>query len=137
MPRSPELTTTHVVVLVLENDQDEVLLTQRHASQHLPGYWEYPGGKVEANESWLQALQRECMEELQYRPINPQPILEIPHQYPNKHVCLHVFHEHNPHANVRAAEQQNMQWVAKTQLSDWQLPPANAAITDYLTRPAS
>ncbi|WP_223789868.1 (deoxy)nucleoside triphosphate pyrophosphohydrolase [Marinicella meishanensis] len=134
MPRSPELTanTTHVVVLVLQNGQGEVLLTQRQSHQHLPGLWEYPGGKVETGESRQQALQRECLEELGYRPINPSPILEIPHQYPNKRVCLHVFHEHNPQASVHSAEQQNMRWVPIIELPSVPLPPANATITEYL-----
>ncbi len=135
MLRSPELTdnaSIQVVVLVLQNHQGDILITQRKDNQHLAGFWEFPGGKVEANESIEQALLRECLEELSHQSINPRKIMDINHQYPEKRVHLHVFHEQNNHANPSAAEQQNMQWINPSQLTEFNFPPANQAIIDYL-----
>jgi 8-oxo-dGTP diphosphatase len=137
MPRSLELNnkaTIQVVVLVLENHQDEVLLTKRHAKKHLPNYWEFPGGKIEINETPIQALARECLEELNYCVINPIKILEIPYTYPEIKVYLHVFYEQNNSAKVSPAEQQNMEWTNKIKLNQYKLPPANQAIIDYLLK---
>lgn len=134
MSRSTQLNhkITQVVVLVLENNQGDVLLTKRKADTHLPLYWEFPGGKVEHNESIIQALSRECIEEIDYTPINPNHILSINHNYPSKLVLLEFFHEINEFPQVSAAEGQQMQWVKKEHLYRFKLPEANKSIIRYL-----
>ena len=54
----------HVAVGVIVNEQRQVLLTRRHNDAHQGGLWEFPGGKVEAGESVVDALARELAEEL-------------------------------------------------------------------------
>lgn len=56
--------TLLVVAVALINDNDEVLLAQRPQGKRLAGKWEFPGGKVEADESPEEALIRELREEL-------------------------------------------------------------------------
>ena len=46
------------------HDNGSVLLAERPAGKPWSGYWEFPGGKVEANETPLEALKRELKEEL-------------------------------------------------------------------------
>ncbi len=60
---SPPSTPVPVVCAVIEKD-GRVLLAQRPAHKHLPLKWEFPGGKVEANETAEAALVREIREEL-------------------------------------------------------------------------
>ena len=135
MPRSPELINPakiKVVVLVLENNQGDILLTQRKKHQHLAGYWEFPGGKIEAGETAIQALQRECKEELEYNTNSSQRILQIHHDYPSISVDLQVFYEFSPNPQVKAVEKQTMQWVKKADLGQYKLPEANQAILQYL-----
>jgi 8-oxo-dGTP diphosphatase len=119
---------------VLENHQGDVLLTQRKKHQHLAGYWEFPGGKMERGESAIEALQRECIEELAYHTTANKPILHIHHSYPSINVQLHVFHDINANPSVKPAENQNMQWVKKSKLADIKLPDANHPIIKYLNR---
>lgn len=52
------------VVSALIVEQGRVLLTQRRPEQDFAGCWETPGGKVEGNESWHEALRREFREEV-------------------------------------------------------------------------
>ena len=64
---STDVATTKVVdvvVGVLCNPQGELLFAQRPAGKPMAGYWEFPGGKIEANESHQQALTRELQEEI-------------------------------------------------------------------------
>ncbi len=56
--------TVDVAVGILINDQQQFLLTSRPPGKVYEGYWEFPGGKLEAGETVAQALSRELEEEL-------------------------------------------------------------------------
>ena len=129
---SAEPPSVKVVVLLLENSQGQVLLTQRKKNQHLAGYWEFPGGKIESGESTAVALQRECKEELDYNVTTTNQVLQVHQNYPSFNVELRVFHEINPNPRVIAAENQHMQWVKKADLKLYKLPEANQSILNYL-----
>ncbi|NRD77854.1 (deoxy)nucleoside triphosphate pyrophosphohydrolase [Bacillus sp. BRMEA1] len=53
-----------VVAAIIENEQHEILCALRSPEMSLPNRWEFPGGKVEANEDIFSALEREIAEEL-------------------------------------------------------------------------
>lgn len=135
MSRSPKLKTKQavkVVVLVLENDRGDILITQRQKHQHLSGYWEFPGGKIEPGETAIAALERECNEELNHSIQSPQQILTINHSYPDIEVTLLIYHELSINPKVFAAENQPLKWVTKSALLNYKLPEANQAIVEYL-----
>lgn len=137
MPRSLDLSSgpvIEVVVLVLENHQGDVLITQRKTDTHLANYWEFPGGKVESGENTLQALRRECLEEINHAPQSAEQILTLKHDYPSRTVRLHVFYEYCPHPEVKPMEKQRMQWVHSNELQRHQLPAANAPIIEFLAK---
>lgn len=54
-----------VVSAFIENDRGEILIAERPPGKHLAGYWEFPGGKQEPNETEEMALERELREELE------------------------------------------------------------------------
>ena len=83
--------SVHVAVAVIKNDNGDVLIAKRPDHLHMGGFWEFPGGKVEAGETVLQALQREIREEVALDIHAAQPLLRIPFQYPDKHVLLDVW----------------------------------------------
>ena len=58
------VTITHAAVGVIQHENGLVLLAQRPIGKPWAGYWEFPGGKIEANETPLHALTRELQEEL-------------------------------------------------------------------------
>ena len=62
----PAVPKVDVVAAIIRRD-DKILITQRHGHVHLPGLWEFPGGKVEPEESFEAALEREIREELGVR----------------------------------------------------------------------
>ena len=53
-----------IAIGILRNTKNEVLLGKRIKGKNLKGYWEFPGGKVEPNETPQEALNREFQEEL-------------------------------------------------------------------------
>ncbi|MDD9891772.1 MAG: NUDIX domain-containing protein, partial [Gammaproteobacteria bacterium] len=64
---------THVAVGVVLNDQDQVLVSQRHPGSHKGGLWEFPGGKKESHETIEMALQREFRVVLGITPVTFYP----------------------------------------------------------------
>lgn len=81
----------HVAVAAIVNDANEVLISLRDKHLHQGGYWEFPGGKIEAGETAEQALQREIKEELNVLICQSVPLISLHHQYPDRQVVLHVY----------------------------------------------
>jgi 8-oxo-dGTP diphosphatase len=63
-PRSADRSLVQVAVGVLVRDDQAFLLTSRPEGKAYAGYWEFPGGKLEAGETVEQALRRELQEEI-------------------------------------------------------------------------
>lgn len=63
-PRSADRNLVQVAVAVLLRSDDSFLLTSRPEGKAYAGYWEFPGGKLEADETVEQALRRELQEEI-------------------------------------------------------------------------
>lgn len=87
------------------------LAVQRPEGKSMAGFWEFPGGKVEAGESLAQALVRELREELGIIAMEYSPWREKIHQYPDLHVHLHFYRVTLFRGMPRARENQNMAWV--------------------------
>src|SRR5580692_4901553 len=71
--------------------QGRLLITQRHADSHLGGLWEFPGGKLEAQETFEQCLIREIREELGMEIAVGKLFEEVTHAYETKTVHLKFF----------------------------------------------
>lgn len=121
-------TQLHVAVAVIEDAQGRILLTQRAKDKHQGGLWEFPGGKCEAGEPVLQALNRELQEELGIEVISAEPLIQIPYQYPEISVLLDVHRVTAYRGEAHGAEGQPMQWVAKSALQAIAFPAANRPI---------
>jgi 8-oxo-dGTP diphosphatase len=108
--------------------QGRILISQRDANSHLSGYWEFPGGKREAGESFEECLVREVREELNIR-VRVQKLLDtIAYEYPEKHVTLKFFCCDYLEGEPRALGCLQFQWVSPEQLSGYQFPPADGPI---------
>ena len=118
---------THVVVAVIHH-QAKIVLAKRPEHVHQGGLWEFPGGKIEANESPEQALVRELQEELGITPTAYRPLIKIPHHYPQKSVLLDVWIVEQWQGQLQGAEGQQIKLAAASELHRYDFPEANAAI---------
>ncbi len=81
--------TTEVAVGVLLRPDRAVLLADRPAGKPYPGYWEFPGGKIEPGETVEHALARELHEELGVDIGSATPWVTFEFDYPHAYVRLH------------------------------------------------
>ena len=125
----------HVAVAVILNASGEVCISLRHENAHQGGLWEFPGGKVESNETVACALAREIKEELGIEIIQSRPLITIEHSYVDKKVCLHVHKVTRFQGMAVGAEGQQVIWVGLSQLSEYAFPEANFAIIKALQLP--
>jgi 8-oxo-dGTP diphosphatase len=108
----------------------EVLVALRGAEQHQGGLWEFPGGKIEADEDHQVALARELWEELGIRVTNAIPLISHSHDYGDKQVVLHTFVVDAFEGEACGLEGQPVQWVALGELKALSFPEANQVLLD-------
>lgn len=100
----------NVVVGVLYDQQGQFLLAQRPADKSWAGWWEFPGGKIEAGESGFDALVREFKEELDITVNQATPWLRFTHHYSEQRVNLYWFKIHDWQGTPKSMEQQTLAW---------------------------
>jgi 8-oxo-dGTP diphosphatase len=136
MPRLPDgetlfvAPTLVVTAAVIERD-GRFLVTRRQPGVHLEGYWEFPGGKCDGDESLAACLVRELQEELAVASRIGEEIFTVTHHYPERSVELHFFRCEligDPLAQLG----QDMRWVAREELRDLNFPPADDALIERL-----
>ncbi|KZX81390.1 hypothetical protein A3715_29205 [Oleiphilus sp. HI0009] len=124
----------HVAVAVIRQPSKHganILISKRADDAHQGGLWEFPGGKVESYETVQQALKRELNEELGIDIRSDiSPLIQIRHDYSEKHVFLDVWNVDGFEGDARGCEGQPLQWVSPTALSDLDFPEANKPIID-------
>jgi 8-oxo-dGTP diphosphatase len=121
----------HVAVGVIVREQ-EYFLTKRLDSAHQGGKWEFPGGKVEKDETVAQALHRELQEEIAIDILSCYPLIKIDHNYGDKKVRLDVYVVDNFQQEPVAQEGQQSGWFTLDELIKLDFPAANAAIVEAL-----
>ncbi len=126
------MTSIVVTAAVIERG-GTFLLTRRLEGVHLEGYWEFPGGKCEPDETLQACLVRELREELGVDAVVGHEILSTSHAYPERIVELHFF------AVTLGSEPaprlgQEMRWIRREDLRSLTLPPADDELVALLTR---
>ncbi len=105
-PRRP----VDVAVGILIDSDDRFLLTSRPAGKVYAGYWEFPGGKLEAGESVEDALRRELHEELGITIGHAEPWKIELIDYPHARVRLHFCKVFDWTGGFEMRERQAMAW---------------------------
>ncbi len=120
---------TRVAVAIIERinnktNQYEVLFAQRPDGKAYAGYWEFPGGKIEAGETVLQALAREIDEELGVRIESANEWLVERFSYPHAHVELHFCRTQQWRGQPVGREAQSFSWQSPNAINVSPLLPA-------------
>lgn len=126
MKRKPEM---EVGCAIIER-QGRLLIAQRHDSDHLGGYWEFPGGKKEEGETIEDCLAREVMEELGVV-IKPRRLLcEIRHSYPERDLRLIFWLCDWQDKEPCKIDCQDFRWIHPNELKKFKFPPADDGLIE-------
>jgi 8-oxo-dGTP diphosphatase len=119
---------------IIFRDDGRFLLGRRPQGSFYPGYWEFPGGKVEPGESPAGALSRELDEELGLRVDCLYPWLVRTHDYEHAHVRLHFFEVAQWRGEVGARVHDALNWALPDDAPAPMLP-ANGPVLKALSLP--
>jgi mutator protein MutT len=122
-----------VVAAIIRRDA-KILITQRFANVHLAGLWEFPGGKVEPNESLAAALKREILEELGITIQVNDEFFQVEHEYATKSVRLHFFNCTISEGEPQSIQVADLRWVEASELTRFEFPAADAELIALLVR---
>ncbi len=113
--------------------QGKVLLASRPHDKDLAGFWEFPGGKLEANESHADCLERELKEELNLKIVVGDFLMETRFEYPNKTVQLFFYQcLADDISTLRPLENQTFEWVKSSEIPVEKMLPADQDIAVFL-----
>lgn len=123
-----------VVAAALVDRDNRVLLAQRPEGKSLAGLWEFPGGKLNPNETPEQALVRELKEELGVDVCLDclAPFTFASHTYPAFHMLMPLYVCRNWEGEIEAREGQALKWVRASALHDYPMPPADLPLIPWL-----
>lgn len=118
---------------MVEDTQGRVLVNQRPAgADFMPGYWEFPGGKLEPGEGSWQALVRELNEELAIDVASGHELMLLEHCYVRRRVQLEIWRVTEYRGSPTPQEGQRIEWCDIAGLARLQLLPADGPIVEKL-----
>ena len=121
-----------VAVSVIEY-KNKILITKRLNKNFLPGLWEFPGGKIEKNETAIQTIIREVKEETNLTVSNPIFLGNIKHKYSHFGVNISLFISF-PKSIKSLNLSQEYRWIRMKDILNYPLPKANHKMLDILKK---
>jgi 8-oxo-dGTP diphosphatase len=127
-----ELRTVEVVAGLIGDSNGRWLVNCRPLGRPMAGWWEFPGGKRQADETPLAALRRELHEELGVEVLEAEHVLTLSHDYPDKRVELSVWHVRRYRGQAAAREGQPLRWVTADECRQLRMLEADWPIVERL-----
>jgi 8-oxo-dGTP diphosphatase len=123
-----------VVACALVDADGRVLLSKRPEGKALAGLWEFPGGKLEPNETPEDCLVRELHEELgiHVKTACLSPLTFASHKYERFHLFMPLYVCRRFDGLPTGREGQELKWVKPRQMRDYPMPPADEPLIPIL-----
>lgn len=114
----------------------KILCAQRNENTSLPLMWEFPGGKIEENESPENALKRELMEEMQCDISVGDKIVTTVHEYDFATIELTTFYAEMLNDQIVLEEHADMKWLSPNELGTIEWAPADVEAVEKIMKDA-
>jgi len=121
------------VVAALIWDNDRFMICQRPAHKARGFLWEFVGGKVEPGETKVQALIRECQEELAVNLYVGDIFMDVTHEYPDLTVHLTLFNATIAEGEPVMLEHNDIRWITPSEIPNYDFCPADVEILKEIT----
>lgn len=112
--------------------ENKVLLTRRAPGEKLAGYWEFPGGKQENNETIQECLVRELKEELNLNVSCSEILTESIYHYEGGSINLIAISTEIINGKISLSVHDKYQWVGINSLLSFELAPADIPIAKWI-----
>ncbi len=119
-----------VAAVIIKNNK--FFIAQRNRNKHLAYRWEFPGGKVEKNESFEQALKREIKEELNIDIEINRKLGEENYKDDKIDVNLHYFYCFHVKGSIKLYEHEDSAWVTKEEFKNYEFAEGDKDIISLL-----
>lgn len=121
------------VVAAVIRDNDRIFATQRGYGNY-KGWWEFPGGKIEAGETPQQALKREILEELDTEIEVGDLITSVEYDYPEFHLSMDCFWCTVTSGKLVLKEAEDAKWLSKDELMSVKWLPADLEVLEIISK---
>ena len=120
------------VVAAVIKKNNLYFIAQRNRNKHFAYFWEFPGGKVDDQETFENALKREIKEELSINIRVFNHIASEKHKDEKIDVNVHYFLCELLNENIILSEHEDMKWLRKNDLKQFKMAPGDSKIIKYL-----
>tara|TARA_B100000524_G_scaffold344612_1_gene242096 strand:- start:1039 stop:1407 length:369 start_codon:yes stop_codon:yes gene_type:complete len=115
---------------VMYNSENKILMGKRPSNKFYKGYWEFPGGQLEKNETIEECLKREWIEELNLK-------IEIEREvysyfYDNKYFCRFFKGKILDEGNLKMNEHEEIQFLDKKDIYNLKIFEGDSIVLDKL-----
>ncbi|MDR3291871.1 MAG: (deoxy)nucleoside triphosphate pyrophosphohydrolase [Methanobrevibacter sp.] len=119
------------VVAAIIKENKKILATKRGYGGFI-NLWEFPGGKIEKNETKEEALIREINEELNIIVNIEKFALDLACQYPDFYLYMYCYECNIKEGTIKLTEHKDARWLSKNELDSVKWIPADIKIINYL-----
>lgn len=127
-----------VTAMFLKNSNNEYLITRRASSESMAGWWEFPGGKIEARESAAECLIREIKEELNLDINVDEELGRSFYEYEHgAFEIIGLLATHNEAQKMTLAVHDAVRWIKLKDLAQIKLLPADVLLADQILKSES
>ena len=123
-----------VVAALIEKENKYLIAKRATGDENVLGKWEFPGGKVETNESEEKALEREIEEEFEIKIEATKFIINNIHNYPKKQVDLRLYECKYINGEFKLNDHSEYKWVNKEEILNFDLAPADIPLAEYILK---
>ena len=121
------------VVAAVIRDNDRIFATQRGYGNY-KGWWEFPGGKIEAGETPQEALKREIREELDTLVEVGDLVACVEYDYPEFHLSMDCFWCTVTSGKLVLKEAEDAKWLSKDELMSVKWLPADLEVLEIISK---
>lgn len=113
---------------------EKILITRRAKGQSVEGKWEFPGGKLEENESYEECLEREILEELSLVIRSTDYFDETIYKYDKGEINLIAYFGEIVSGDISLSVHDDFRWVSPRELCEFDFAPADIPLVEKLMK---